>query len=134
MAHNSQKLMTLLEYKRTASGATIFGKTIRVDETGEFSSIEDCIVAISKCSENVAQKTLNSLKAEGIIDNTEPGVTLFEHDGYMILGVRLDRLAYICFHLKSEHARSVTKVIFEIGVRYLVEDQAPHMPCHKTRN
>jgi hypothetical protein len=127
MVQNSQELMTLLEYKRTATGATIFGKSIRVDETGEFSSVKDCIVAISKCSENVAQKRVNSLKAEGIIDNTQPGITLFKHDGYMVLGARLDMLAYICFHLKSERARTVIKRIFEIGVRYLVEDQTPHM-------
>jgi hypothetical protein len=133
MAHNSQKLMTLLEYKRTASGATIFEKTIRVDETGEFSSVIDCIIAINKCTGKEAQKIIDYLKANGIIDYTQPGIQNFKDGSYSVFGCRLDMLAYICFHLKSEHARAVTRGIFEIGVRYLVQDQAPHITSQQNK-
>jgi uncharacterized metal-binding protein len=128
MAHISQELMTLLEYKRTATGATIFGKAIRVDETGEFSSVQDCIATIDKCSAHSANYKLNYMKANGIIDCTQLGVTRFKHDEVsMILGARLDMVAYVCFHLKNERARAVIKRIFEIGIRCLVEEHEPLM-------
>jgi hypothetical protein len=117
--YEPHRLTNLLEYKRTATGASIFGKKIRVDEMGDFVSVKDAITIIDECSAKASQSKLSFLRAKGIIFDNQPGMTEFKHEVSYVLGAQLDMLAFVCFHLKSERARVITRGVFEVGLQYL---------------
>jgi hypothetical protein len=124
LEQKSTGMMALLEYQRTATGATIFGKEVRVDETGMLLSIKDCIMIIDECDAKSAQFKLNLFRTNNIINTAHRGFTGFKHVNHNILATRLSIIAFVCFHLKSERARTITRRVFEVGIRYIEEDHS----------
>ena len=74
----------LCEFSRDEAGvATLFGGAVRVDETGEYLSVKDCIAILEECSDGNAKFKMNKLRQDKIIsENNEQNFMSFRRGQY----------------------------------------------------
>ena len=75
--------LALCEFEKTDVGATLFGKQIRVDDTGELLSVKDAIEVIEGCSSKAATMKMKKLINDGkISEATNPDFEYFKDGRY----------------------------------------------------
>jgi hypothetical protein len=82
-ASDVSALRALCEFEKTDVGATLMGKQIRVDESGEFISVSDAIAAIEGCTSNAAKLRMNKLvNDENMSEGANSELKKFKYDTY----------------------------------------------------
>ena len=81
LASDASALKALCDFEKTDVGATLMGKQIRVDETGEFLSVKDAIMVIEDDSSGAAKIKMNRLINIGkISEGTNINFKYFKYD------------------------------------------------------
>jgi len=81
LASDASALKALCDFEKTDVGATLMGKQIRVDESGEFLSVSDAIAAIEGCTSNAAKLRMNKLvNDENISEGANSEFKKFKYD------------------------------------------------------
>jgi hypothetical protein len=84
MTENSSSLSSLCNFVRTDVGATLMGKTIRIDESGVLLSVKDAITVIEGITPKAGQKRMQKLIKDNIIsEGTTAGFKKFKIGTYM---------------------------------------------------
>jgi len=84
MSENSSSLSSLCNFVRTDVGATLMGKTIRVDESGVLLSVKDAITVIEGITSKAGQSKMQRLIKDNVIsEGTTAGFKKFKIGTYM---------------------------------------------------
>lgn len=111
-------LSALCRYEKTDVGPTLMGKTIRVDDTGEFFSVKDTIAAIEGIDSAAAKQSMRRLISKGANTGFKP----FKKGAKTIMGARVSAIATMCAHLKGARAKAIYARILQNGVRVFAGD------------
>jgi len=81
VASDASALRALCDFEKTDVGATLMGKQIRVDNTGELLSVKDAMMVIEGCSAAAAQMKMLRLLNDGkISEGANSNFTYFKLD------------------------------------------------------
>lgn len=122
-------LASLLQFKKSVFGATLFGDLIRADPTREFLCVVDAVQVVEmSLDRKLCQFKVQRLMNTGVIkDSVSSGFQWFDDEDTRIMFGTLHAVAKLCEHLKGARARAITEGLARGTQRTLERSTQPSL-------